>query len=61
MFLIKCKCGCFFTVKKENLATDFYQCQSCKNKIPVSTYTLDTNDTISHIPDNAKITVTFDV
>lgn len=69
MFLIKCKCGCFFTLKKESLTLDFYQCLNCKNNIPVSAYTLDMNNpdlasktqSISYIPDNAKITVAFDV
>lgn len=68
MFLVKCKCGCFFTVKKESLSRYNLQCQNCKEKIHLfdSSSVLDSSKdleasaiTVNYIPDDSKITVTF--
>ena len=69
MFLIKCDCGCIFTVKKEALSQYKLRCQNCKkeirfydisNVLESSKELFDDGLTISAIPDDAKITVTFD-
>ena len=68
MFLVKCKCGCFFTIKAESLSTAWLSCQNCSARIPFVKGTeigecrdlLNATESISCIPDNAKITVTFD-
>lgn len=71
MFLIKCKCGCFFTLKEAELMKDGIQklnCPNCKKQISFNQFTsLRDNqdlpeqiDSITRIPDHAKITVTFD-
>ena len=64
MFLIKCKCGCIFTVK--SVERHSLTCQNCKESVPffkqmpVSDAFLIDGIEIRAIPDNAKITVTFD-
>lgn len=68
MFLIKCKCGCFFTVKKENLNYSYPSCPNCSARIPLNKDTelgnshelCNATESVSYIPDNAKVTVTFD-
>lgn len=66
MLLVKCKCGCFFTINTEALDDRPIQCQNCKERIQltekseVSKFGTKSGITISAIPDNAKITVTFD-
>lgn len=71
MVLIKCKCGCFFTIKDSDiLNTKRFRCQSCDNNVFVNDYECGLKDvqqafsesemTLQKIPDNAKITITFD-
>ena len=68
MFLVKCKCGCFFTLKKDDLKNPCPVCPNCRTKIPIDAYVSVAEDqglskvtsSISYIPDDAKITITFD-
>ena len=75
MFLIKCKCGCFFTIKAESLKTLERQsgehklcCPNCAAEIPLGAGTeigdaknlAEATQSVSYIPDHAKITVTFE-
>lgn len=69
MYLIKCKCGCSFTVKEDALSENRNLiCQNCKAQIPLLSISelMDKKEiekaalSVSYIPDNAKITVTFD-
>ena len=69
MLLVKCKCGCFFTVKESSLSAHDLQCQNCKEKIRLwdtsnvlesSKDFAESGITVSAIPDNAKIAVSFD-
>lgn len=74
MFLIKCKCGCFFTIKAERLKEarvpdqPILPCPNCGVDIPLGQHSSiekfsklnDGTQSVSYIPDNAKITVTFD-
>lgn len=68
MFLIKCKCGCFFTLKNQGLDHSFPVCQNCGNKIRIAKITelgeclngFDGAESINFIPENATIKVTFD-
>lgn len=70
MFLLKCSCGCFFTLKS---STDRWgttkKCPNCGNSTAwYSTLELDELDravkdsgmTLQIIPDDAKVTVTFE-
>lgn len=68
MFLIKCQCGSIFTIQEKNLADRYLLCPNCKKKIDLNSYTslaesqglLEQVEKITYLPDNAKITVTFD-
>ena len=68
MFLIKCKCGCVFTITADALDGSRLSCQNCKRKIDSDAFMspekrpdlLKQFDSVSYIPENAKITVTFD-
>lgn len=69
MYLVKCKCGCFFTVKEDALLENRNLiCQNCKAQIPLlsTSELIDKKEiektalSVSYIPDNAKITVTFE-
>lgn len=69
MYLVKCKCGCFFTVKEDALLGNRNLiCQNCKAQIPLlsTSELIDKKEiektalSVSYIPDNAKITVTFE-
>ncbi len=68
MFLVKCKCGCLFTLKESALNDFKLFCPNCKNKIDLNAYTSlvehqnlpEQVESVSYIPKNAKITVTFD-
>lgn len=72
MLLIKCKCGCLFTVKDDAspvLPATSFCCQNCGSKVMYlpNRYTLsdikndfsDAEMTVQKIPDDADITVTF--
>lgn len=66
MFLFKCKCGCFFSVKKVPERSVF--CQNCGQAVPASPYTSlrdlaavaeKSGYSIQLIPDDANINVSF--
>jgi hypothetical protein len=72
MLLVKCKCGCFFTVKDDTSPAPqqpYLYCQNCGAKVLYSQnkYTLsdlksdfsDAGMTVQKIPDDADITITF--
>lgn len=68
MLLVKCSCGCIFTIMSDNLSRRPLQCQNCRSEIPLldisnvleSKQELETSGvSVNYIPDNAKITVTF--
>lgn len=67
MYLFKCKCGALFTVKK--LGGRHLVCPDCRETYPITSYSdqseIESERTKSGldvriIPDDAKITVTFD-
>lgn len=69
MFMVKCKCGCFFTVTKQAVSRNPFRCQNCKedifftdvsNILESSPQFDEAGIAIRSIPDTAKITVTFD-
>lgn len=69
MFLIKCKCGCFFTIRPEAISPDGFNCPNCRNYLELTRYSkvfgvfaeqAIPDFSISVIPDDAKVTVTFD-
>lgn len=68
MFLVKCKCGGIFTVMQEKLGHHYPNCPNCGVAIPLTRYTSVARDdgifdfvqSVKYIPDDAKITVTFD-
>lgn len=68
MFLVKCSCGCFFTVKPENLSKNPLQCPNCKKQIHLTDVSnvLESMPvlqgetvSVSYIPDSASFTVAF--
>ena len=72
MVLVKCKCGCFYTLNQIGLTRNVdmdRKCPNCRADHKLSSYRgLDTmepipDDTIKIevIPENAKIRVSFDV
>lgn len=70
MLLFKCSCGCFFTASESSFGDGkWVKCQNCGASIRmhrnVELCELDSElekakITVHSIPDNAKITVTFD-
>lgn len=69
MFLVKCKCGCLFTIKKEALSRSYLTCQNCRESIRLMDFSNvvesskileEDGATVSYIPDNAKIEVRFE-
>lgn len=69
MFLLKCKCGCIFTLKNDPERRRYNtKCPDCDKVIRFNSYTSiadslelgDDIESIRYIPDNAKITVAFD-
>lgn len=69
MFLLKCKCGCIFTLKNDLERRRYNtKCPDCSKAIRFNSSTsiadsleLDNEiESIRYIPDDAKITVTFD-
>lgn len=71
MVLVKCRCGCFYTLKGESLTHDTNrECPNCGVKHKLGSYSsiraietaLDPETlAIRIIPDNAKICISFDV
>lgn len=69
MFLIKCNCGSIFTIQVKGLEDRHLLCPNCKSKIELNSYTSITEsqglsnqvESITYLPDNAKITVAFDM
>jgi hypothetical protein len=71
MLLIKCKCGCLFTIKDDTSPSPspYLKCQNCNTRVQYSpdSYELSLikNDfaeagmTVQKIPDNADFTITF--
>lgn len=70
MYLIKCKCGCFFTVGDDKQPDSHnYECQNCGNEVKfapkIRDYSItmkcfqEAEMTIQKIPDDADITITF--
>lgn len=62
MFLVKCKCGCRLTLNDSHKEDEF-RCPNCWERIYMDKVPRGEEqhaESISHIPDNAKITVTFD-
>ena len=72
MILINCNCGCFYTLKEQGFTnTDDINCPNCKKIHKLSSYesirsmamaSLEENGIeIKCIPDNSKITFSFDM
>lgn len=71
MLLIKCKCGCLFTIKDNTIPNPpgYLRCQNCGIKVPyypdryeLSSIQSEFNKaemTVQKIPDDSDITVTF--
>lgn len=59
MFLIKCNCGCFFTLK-DNTCKPLVKCPDCETLLNID-FSNGSNCVVNHIPDNAKVSVKFDV
>ncbi len=71
MLLIKCKCGCLFTIKDDTIPKPpgYLSCQNCGVKVPYypDRYELtlikkgfnEAGMTVQKIPDDAEITITF--
>ena len=70
MYLFKCKCGCVFTVKSHpDKSSDYFKCQNCENGFHLTNHvefknlkqSLDSiGMTMQLIPDDARITVSFE-
>lgn len=71
MFLLKCSCGCFFTLKppSENRWGTTRRCPNCGKTVTwysslelceLDKAVADAGMTMQIIPDNAKLTVTFE-
>jgi len=71
MYIFKCKCGCMFTINsfKRDIVTH-PKCQNCGAAVSIFDEieqaelfaALDKSGmTMQSVPDNAKITVTFDI
>ena len=70
MVLVKCECGCFYTLKGENLTHDtLKKCPNCGAEHKLGSYTsihaietmLDAQTlAIRIIPDDAKIRISFE-
>ena len=69
VLMLKCKCGCFFTLKDDALTRARIRCPNCDERADTSFHwdlsefsrELDRSGfTIRSIPDDAKITVTFE-
>ena len=69
MLLVKCKCGCRFTLDEHRKRNNYVHCPNCEGMFQVSEetplYQLDELlkgvESVSRIPENAKIEVSFDV
>ncbi len=68
MLLVKCKCKCVFTLDEDAMKEYRVYCPNCKCTIELNPYTSlndrpklsDRVESVSIVPKNAKITVTFD-
>lgn len=70
MFLIKCKCGCVFTLKEERFNdTHPIACPDCREKFFLSNFDTaygikaleEKGSKVDRIPDSSKVSVTFDI
>ena len=67
MYLVKCKCGCLFTLKE--ISGSKRKCPNCNEVFPLLSY-FEIDDlqkmpssagfTVQLIPDSAKLSVTFE-
>lgn len=70
MMIVKCSCGCLFTLKETSINSKrWISCPECGNKfyfdpercISDTISECSKNfDSVQKVPDNAKLTVTFD-
>lgn len=70
MFLIRCKCGCLFTVTEKSFLGNYkLVCQNCRSVVPFEKYdslseveekTSRAGFSVEVVPDNTKFTVSFD-
>lgn len=68
MLLIKCKCGCRFTLSETRERKHYIRCPDCEEQLPIDEETLsaslapllDAVESISRIPNGAKIDVSFE-
>ena len=69
MLLVKCKCGCKFTLSETRERKHYIHCPDCQIQLteeseclPVILGELEKNaDSVSMIPDGAKFEVSFDI
>lgn len=65
MYLVKCKCGCWYTLQEECLAHPLRgerrNCPNCGDEHPTIQAMVKTGLDITHIPDTASIEVKFDL
>lgn len=69
MLLIKCKCGCRFTLSETRERKHYICCPDCEKRLPIDNETfsvdlgglLDSVESVSKIPDGAKIEISFNV
>lgn len=59
MLLVKCKCGCFFTLKDAK-KSPLMKCPNCDVVLDIEAGA-ESNCSVNHIPDDSKISVRFDV
>lgn len=68
MLLIKCKCGCRFTLDESRKRNHYIRCPNCEERFQVDEDSrlnqlgefLESVESVSRIPENAKIEVSFD-
>lgn len=70
MFLIKCKCGCVFTLKETRIDDqEAVKCPDCHKSFHLNNYSStdgilalqERGITVDRIPDSSKVSVKFDI
>lgn len=69
MLLVKCKCGCRFTLSENVERKHFVVCPDCEKQFPVGEGTLLENlmelsnsvESVNMIPDGVKLEVSFSI